>query len=196
LTGALVILVTGFLLMGTIGKTSARSFNLPMFLLGAGFMLQQTKAVVQLSLVFGSTWIVNSAVFAIVLVLLLTGNLVAQRWSTIPVRLIATILVMLLIGNAFIPLASFLALPQPAGRFIASVITLVPILFSSALFSRLFREVADTRAALGSNVAGSLVGGILEGLSLLFGFPALNLVAVAFYIAAVISIRGRGVRAS
>ena len=34
-----------------------------MFFLGAGFMLLETKAVVQLALLFGSTWAVNSAVF-------------------------------------------------------------------------------------------------------------------------------------
>ena len=191
LTGALVILTTGLLLMRGISGARVNSFNLPMFWLGAGFMLQQTKAVVQLSLLFGSTWVVNAAVFAVVLFLLLTGNLIARRWPTLSVRFLVVTLVILLLGNAVLPLAPFLSMPQPTGRFLASTATLLPILFSSALFSRLFREVEDTRAALGSNVAGSLVGGILEGLSLLFGFAVLNLVAVALYLAAVVTIRRR-----
>ena len=34
-----------------------------MFFLGAAFMLLETKAIVHLALLFGSTWLVNSAVF-------------------------------------------------------------------------------------------------------------------------------------
>jgi SAM-dependent methyltransferase len=64
-----------------------------MFFLGASFMLLETKAVVQLALLFGSTWVVNSLVFFIALVLILLANLPSserrqralcgtmQRWS-------------------------------------------------------------------------------------------------------------------
>ena len=41
--------------------------NSRMFFLGAAFMLLETKAVVQMALLFGSTWVVNSAVFLTVL---------------------------------------------------------------------------------------------------------------------------------
>src|SRR4030095_6915960 len=34
-----------------------------MFFLGAGFMLLETKGVVHMALLFGSTWLVNSVVF-------------------------------------------------------------------------------------------------------------------------------------
>src|SRR5262249_12825726 len=37
-------------------------FSRRMFFLGAGFMLLETKAVVQLALLFGSTWLVNALV--------------------------------------------------------------------------------------------------------------------------------------
>ena len=46
-----------------------------MFFLGAGFMLIETKAVVQMALLFGSTWIVNSIVFCAVLSMILVANL-------------------------------------------------------------------------------------------------------------------------
>ncbi len=46
-----------------------------MFLLGAGFMLVETKAVVHMALLFGGTWIVNSVVFCAVLVMILAANL-------------------------------------------------------------------------------------------------------------------------
>ncbi len=50
-------------------------FDGRMFFLGAGFMLIETKAVVHLALLFGSTWVVNSVVFLAVLVMILLANL-------------------------------------------------------------------------------------------------------------------------
>ena len=50
-----------------------------MFFLGAGFMLIETKAVVHMALLFGSTWMVNSVVFFAVLVMILVANLFVLR---------------------------------------------------------------------------------------------------------------------
>jgi hypothetical protein len=49
--------------------------NAQMFFLGAGFMLLETKGVVHMALLFGSTWVVNSVVFFAVLVMILLSNL-------------------------------------------------------------------------------------------------------------------------
>ena len=49
--------------------------NGQMFFLGAGFMLLETKGVVHLALLFGSTWVVNSIVFFAILVMILLSNL-------------------------------------------------------------------------------------------------------------------------
>src|SRR6185295_9635753 len=49
--------------------------NGQMFFLGAGFMLLETKGVVHMALLFGSTWIVNSVVFFAILVMILLANL-------------------------------------------------------------------------------------------------------------------------
>jgi len=50
------------------------AINGRMFFLGAAFMLLETRAVVQMALLFGSTWLVNSAVFFTVLILILLAN--------------------------------------------------------------------------------------------------------------------------
>src|SRR6516162_5685579 len=55
------------------------AINNRMFFLGAAFMLLETRAVVQMALLFGSTWLVNSAVFFTVLVLILLANLYVLR---------------------------------------------------------------------------------------------------------------------
>ena len=49
--------------------------NWHMFFMGAGFMLLETKGVVHLALLFGSTWLVNSIVFFAILVMILCSNL-------------------------------------------------------------------------------------------------------------------------
>jgi hypothetical protein len=51
------------------------AINSRMFFLGAAFMLLETRVVVQMALLFGSTWLVNSAVFFTVLILILLANL-------------------------------------------------------------------------------------------------------------------------
>jgi len=79
-----------------------------MFFLGAAFMLLETKAVVQLALLFGSTWLVNSLVFSTALVLILLANLYVLRMPN--VRLVwhyAGLTVLLLVG-VFVPLETFL----------------------------------------------------------------------------------------
>ena len=77
--------IRSMILLGTLGITmiylflpkgrDGLRFDRRMFFLGAGFMLLETKAVVQLALLFGSTWFVNSMVFFIALVLILLANL-------------------------------------------------------------------------------------------------------------------------
>src|SRR5262249_40062670 len=56
------------------------NFDLTLFLMGAAFLLIETRGVVDLSLLFGSTWIVNSAVFAGILLMAFFANILVQRW--------------------------------------------------------------------------------------------------------------------
>ena len=62
--------------------------NGQMFFLGAGFMLLETKGVVQMALLFGLTWMVNSIIFFAILVMVLLSNLFVlwfkpgKRWGS------------------------------------------------------------------------------------------------------------------
>ena len=60
---------------------TGRRFDVPLFLMGAAFMLLETRMVTELSLLFGSTWIVNSAVFAGILSMVLFANWAVGRWE-------------------------------------------------------------------------------------------------------------------
>ena len=57
----------------------------------------------------------------------------------------------------------------------------LPLFFAGVVFASHFRYVAEPGAALGANLIGAMVGGLLEYSSLLAGQRALFLGALAFY---------------
>jgi spermidine synthase len=196
--------IRSMLMLGTLGVALVYIF-LPkgrgrqhiysrLFCLGAAFMLLETKAVVQLALLFGSTWVVNSLVFFTVLIMILLANLYVLRTKTIHLAWHYAGLLTLLGLGVLTPLDAFLG----GGLFwhyvIPCMLALGPMFFSGVIFARSFRDVADPDMAFGSNIAGSVVGGISESLSLLIGFRYLLVLAIFFYVLSIWtpSIRGRG----
>ncbi|HEV2356546.1 MAG TPA: hypothetical protein VGZ23_02910 [bacterium] len=152
-----------------------------MFFLGAGFMLLETKAVVQLALLFGSTWVVNSMVFATILLLILLANLYVLKVPNVRLVWHYTGLFLLLAAGVLAPLEIFLG-GGVVGRYVVpSALVLGPMFFAGVIFARLFRQSRHPDLSLGSNVAGAVVGGLAESFSLLLGFRLLVLVAMSFY---------------
>jgi hypothetical protein len=153
-----------------------------MFFLGAGFMLLETKGVVHMALLFGSTWTVNSVVFAAILVMILAANLFVVRWKPDRLAPYYALLVAALLVNALVPMDVFLSLP-PVWRTLAScTVVFLPVFFAGVVFASLFRRSRQPGVDFGSNVAGIVLGGLSEQLSLVLGFSQLLLVAVAFYL--------------
>jgi hypothetical protein len=152
-----------------------------MFFLGAGFMLLETRAVVQLALLFGSTWFVNSLVFFTVLLLALLANwLVIKRP---PARLTwhyAGLFALLMTGIV-VPVNVFLGGGMLWRYVVPCVLALGPMFFAGVIFARSFRDTSDPDQAFGSNIAGSVVGGLSESFSMLTGFRYLLAVAMLFY---------------
>ncbi len=152
-----------------------------MFFLGAGFMLVETKAVVQMALLFGSTWMVNSVVFFAVLVMILAANLFVL--GSRPQRLwpyYAGLLLTLGLG-ILVPLDSFLGLGRGVQVAGASALVFLPILFAGVAFAVSFGRSAEPDRAFGANIAGAILGGLAEYASMLLGFQHLLLVAMVFY---------------
>lgn len=196
--------IRSMLMLGTLGVVLVYIF-LPkgrgrlqiysrLFCLGAAFMLLETKAVVQLALLFGSTWLVNSLVFFTVLIMILLANLYVLKTKNIHLAWhYAGLLILLGIG-VLTPMDAFLG----GGLFwhyvIPCMLALGPMFFSGVIFARSFRDVADPDMAFGSNIAGSVVGGISESFSMLIGFRYLLVLAIFFYVLSIWipSIRGRG----
>ena len=167
----------GLLLLGP----GARAPRRPHVLLGAAFMLLEARAVVQLALLFGSTWVVNSAVFFTVLVLLLLANLYVLKLPAARLGWYYVGLFALLAINILVPVDVFLGGGVLWRYVVPCALVLGPMLFAGIIFARSFQEAVHPDQAFGSNIAGSVVGGFAESFSLLLGFRYLLLVAVVCY---------------
>jgi hypothetical protein len=180
--GMLVMgLLSALILFGFAPQRRLR-LNPQMFFLGAGFMLLETKGVVHMALLFGSTWIVNSIVFFAILVMILCANLYVLRFRPQTSRRWYALLVVALLVNALVPMSTFLSLP-PAARVAAScLVVFIPVFFAGVIFATAFRDSRAPDADFGSNVAGIVLGGLSEQLSLVLGFNYLLLVAVGYYV--------------
>jgi SAM-dependent methyltransferase len=180
--GLVMITVLSLLLLLAFAPAGSLRPNGRIFFLGAGFMLLESKAVVHMALLFGSTWIVNAVVFAAILVMIACANLyvLAARPRNLPpyyALLIAALLV-----NALVPMDLFLGL-APLERTLAScLVVFVPIFFAGVVFGIVFRESRTPDVDFGWNVAGIVLGGVSEQLSLVLGFSHLLLLAVAYYL--------------
>jgi hypothetical protein len=155
-----------------------------LFLLGAGFMLVETKAVVHLALVFGSTWVVNTAVFSALLLLILCANLYVIRRRPERLRWHFAGLFVTLGLNLAVPLDLFLGLPQIVQGLGAGALVMLPVFFSGVVFATLLRGESQPEQALAYNTAGAILGGVLETTSLLIGFQHLVAVTGLIYLAA------------
>jgi hypothetical protein len=54
--------------------------------------------------------------------------------------------------------------------------------FAGVIFAWSFRDEANPDQALGSNIAGSVIGGLSESFSTLLGFQHLLILAICFYV--------------
>jgi SAM-dependent methyltransferase len=163
------------------GGGRGAAFGLQMFCLGAGFMLIETKAVVHMALLFGSTWVVNSVVFFAVLVMILLANLFVLRARPAKAGPYYAGLFLALAANALIPMDSFLGMDRTLQVIASSALAFAPILFAGVVFARSFARAAEPDRAFGLNIAGAMFGGLAEYSSMLLGFQLLLLVPAVLY---------------
>jgi hypothetical protein len=159
--------------------------SLHFFALGAAFLLLEVQTVSRATLLFGMTWVVNAIVISAVLVMILLSNLVAWRWPRLPQRLIVAGLAATLAALAFVPLDWFNGLTGVTKLVTASAFLTAPVFFAGLIFIRSFAACPDKSRALGSNLIGALVGGLLESLSFVTGIRALVLLVALFYVIAI-----------
>ncbi len=151
------------------------------FWLGAGFMLIETKAVVQMALLFGSTWAVNTVVFAAILVMSMLGTLFAGVVKPSKLWPFYIGLFLALGVNIVVPLDAFLGMDRSVQILAACGLVFAPVVFAGVIFPVTFGRAPYPDRFFGANVAGALLGGLSENLSMLVGFRYLLLAAVLMY---------------
>jgi hypothetical protein len=178
--GAMLLVTALFVGVGA-GRTLRGGTDGAMFLMGAGFLLVETKSVTEMSLLFGSTWTVNLMVFTSILIMVLLANLWVQRsrpLNTTP--LFGALLASLAIAYV-VPVSDLLWLGTLGQWVVGGLLVALPVLFASLIFSTLLARRMDPARALAYNLLGAIVGGALEYSSLAVGIKALYLLAALVY---------------
>lgn len=175
------------LISRTIGAPGFRQeYDLQVFLLGAGFLLLETKDITEMALLFGSTWSVNAVVIAAFLTMALLANaLVAWRPQGMKTGYAGLFAALLL--SVLVPYDLLNALSLGPRVLAASVVIALPVFFSGMVFSTAFQRVGSPGRALGINLLGAIVGGALENLVLITGTKVLGVLAIVIYLASAMS---------
>ncbi len=187
--GVLIVSAIALVLFRTLAPVQIRRFNPQMFFLGAGFMLLETKGVVHLALLFGSTWIVNSIVISAILVMILLSNLYVSAMKPKRMGIYYGLLFAGLLVNLAVPTDLFLTIPDPFRVILSCSVIFLPVFFAGIIFASVFRDSIQPDVDLGSNIAGVVLGGLSENLSLVLGFNGLILIACGYYLLSMPPIR-------
>ncbi|MFH1772489.1 MAG: hypothetical protein ABH872_06700 [Candidatus Omnitrophota bacterium] len=166
-----------------------KGFSGACFFLGAGFMLIETKAITELALVYGSTWVVTSIVIAAILVMAFLANALMIRVKNIKRSFVYILLGCALLMGYLFSFVDFSHTGVWLERVMKTAILTVPIFFSGFAFSSELRRSSSVAVALSSNLLGAMVGGFVEYNSMYFGFRALYVIALAMYVLAFVSSR-------
>jgi tetratricopeptide (TPR) repeat protein len=157
------------------------SSNWLMLFMGMGFMLLEVRAMADLSLMFGSTWLVNATVISTVLLMILGGNFVAQFLKIGQAWICALVLIATVFATTMFKPADLLSLGSSGSVLAGAILYLLPAAVAAVLFALLFKQVAKPSTALAFNIFGGLVGVSLEYLSMLYGVRSLGWIAMLIY---------------
>ena len=188
---SLVVLFVGakkFLVSG--GGGSGR-INFHFFFLGCAFLLLEFQNVSKASLLFGSTWIVNSYIISAILFLTLLANIVVRYVRIRSILPVYALLLASVLATYFIPLEVFNTFGYPARSILASLALNTPVFFSGIIFMSSFKAAPARDIAFGSNLIGAALGGLLEPLSFVTGIRSLLLVVFVLYLVSFFFAPGR-----
>ncbi len=158
-----------------------RRFDWHMFFLGVAFMLLEVKSLTTFSLLFGSTWLVNSLVFFAILTSVFLAILVNRRFKIKHIGLFYVLLFGILVLNIVLPPETLLLGNLVARYLLASALAFAPVFLANIIFTNSFRDSEAADIAFASNLLGIMVGGGMEYLSMLFGYRMLLVLVIVFY---------------
>jgi hypothetical protein len=179
----LILVVSTVVVMWTLRGQAGR-WSWQFFLLGAGFMLLETKAIIQFALLWGSTWVVASLAIVSVLAMALVANFIVSRIEVTRPWLVGAILLALLAANYAIPIGRIGFESRAAESVFYAVLMFSPILCAGLLFGSAVKRSTSLSRDYGTNLLGAMVGGVGEYLSLMTGFSVLLLLVALCYVGA------------
>lgn len=177
-----VLLITLLFIFSAVWLTGKKpAFDFRLFFFGAAFLLLETKSLATFSLLFGSTWVVNSLVFTAILVFVLIANLISSRFTFPKLYPLYLLLFLSLILNYFVPPAYFFSMDMTLRYILASIFYFSPIMAANIIFSQLFKKTTNSGVSFGSNLLGGVFGAVCEYASLITGYKALIILIIFFY---------------
>jgi hypothetical protein len=182
--GGIIFLLSLVSIFFTTGAKNLKSTDWTLFLLGASFLLLETKSVTEMSLLFGSTWQVNILVFGAILGIIFLANLFVIFKGPFDKNNLFFVLFFFICVSYIIPIHSLLILPLFIQWVIGALVTAVPLFFAGLLFSQIFKSRQEPTISLGYNLMGAICGGLLEYSSMALGTKNLYLLALILYILA------------
>ena len=156
--------------------------GLNFFSLGAAFLLLETKSITTLSLLFGSTWLVNAFVFGGILIMILLANALVSWIEIKRIEAVYLILGLSLVVNYFLPVSSFLGANFWVRSIGSALFLALPLFFAAIIFAYHFKSVNDLSSMFGVNLMGVVFGGFLEYSSILTGLNFLYVLAGIIYL--------------
>jgi hypothetical protein len=189
----LMLVLSAWLVRRQMGTTRADGGRGGLFFfLGAGFMLIETKAITELGLVFGNTWMVSAIVITGILVMGYFANRWVIRWGPVPQWLAFVLLAASLGLGLVVTRLGMAGVVLPAGKLLMPVVLTLPLFFAGLIFSGELANNGEIGAAISANLFGAMLGGFLEYNSMYWGLSSLYPLGIGLYsLAFVCSLRAR-----
>jgi SAM-dependent methyltransferase len=189
ITLALVLALSALVVLG-MTRGHAGRWSWQFFLLGAGFMLLESKSIIQFALLWGSTWVVASLAIASVLTMALIANFIVSSTEIRRPWLVGAVLLALLGANYLIPIGRIGFESRGLESLFYGALVFSPILCAGLLFGSAIKRSTSLPRDYGTNLLGAMLGGVGEYLSLVTGFRVLLFLIAACYLGALVA-RGR-----
>ncbi len=184
ITSILIILLIALSLFRLFPKDEDKKKPWSMLFLGVGFMLLETKNIINFQLLFGSTWLVNSLVFVAILSMALIASIMVKKQVNIRKSHLYFAMVLALALNYFATLSIFTTLSDGTKYLAASFVSFLPIFIANLIFAKFFYKIQSSHIAFGFNLIGAMIGGLLEYSSMMFGYNNLSFFILGSYILA------------
>lgn len=182
-----ILPIIAFLLLSAIPvarefkRGAGNVLNWQMFILGMAFMLLEVRAMADMSLLFGSTWIVNSVIISGVMVVILIANWVATKVDARHVYPLGAAVIGTLLISTFVHVSNLAGMGPVMGGTVGTTVFLLPLVFASTLFALLYKRTETPSTTLAFNLIGGVVGVCLEYLSMWLGIKALGWIGILLY---------------